>query len=309
LPGTSTPDWRLNPPAPLEPPDLPLGSAYFGGERGPPVFGTAPAEPGKTPVAWPDLRLPGPDMGDYPNSAYTLPKGRCYIEFSPVTLSNADHQSPASYTAPFLLRYGLTDDVEFRVFANGLTHDGGSSPTTGFSPLGLDMKVHLWEDRKEWLIPAVSLEAYIQTIWGSPQFNGGWQPSIALNFDLPITKKLNLEWTVGYAGVRDAVNIVTGERFIPRHSFLVPTVHRANLNINQPTVQWALEYEVNDRLEVFFHGFHNGAILFQQGAGEMVGVGLFWIITPHLMSFGSVNSGLTRNLPSLNGQIGFAVAL
>jgi len=291
-----------------EPPDRPLGSAFFGGDRGPNVFGPAAPEPGKQPVPWPDLKTPGPDMGDYPNSAYTLPKGRCYMEISPATYGNADRFSPPTYNAPFLLRYGVTDDVEFRLFANGLTHDAGQHPETGFSPLGIDMKVHLWDDRKEWLIPAVSLEAFIQTVWGSSDFNGGWQPSIALNFDLPITRKLNLEWTVGFAGVRDAVDVVTGERFIPRHHRLDPVSHRANLNINQPTVQWALEYELTESVEVFYHGFHNGAILFQQGAGEMMGVGALWTVTPAFMLFGSINTGLTPNLPSTLGQIGFVVA-
>jgi hypothetical protein len=293
-------------PEPPEPP--PLGSAFFGGERGRPVFGVPPPDPAKPPAPWPDLRTPGPDMGDYPNSAYTLPKGRTYIEFSPVTLSNADRENPASYNAPFLLRYGLTDDVEFRIFSNGVTHDGGKFSTTGFSPLGLDMKIHLWDDRREWLIPAVSFEGYLLTVWGSPQFNGGWQPSINLNFDLPLSKKLNLEWSVGYTGVRDAVNVVTGRRFVPRHHSLVPLIHRTNLNVNQPTVQWALEYELTERVELFFHGFHNGAILFQQGAGEMIGAGAFWVLTPGLMIFGSVNTGLTPNLPSINGQMGFVVA-
>lgn len=248
-------------------------------------------------------------MGDFPNSAYTLPKGRCYIELSPVTLATSDSQNPPSYTAPFLFRYGLTDDLEFRVFGNGLTSIGGSQPTTGFFPLAFDMKVHLWSDRKEWMIPAVSLEVYLQTIWGSPQFNGGWQPSINLNFDLPIMKKVNLEWTIGYTGVQDAVNVVTGERFIPRHHFLVPGVHRTNLNVNQLSFQWALEYDVTDKLQVFTHGFHNGAILFQTGAGEMVGGGAFYKLSPRWMVFGSLNTGLTKNLPSLAGQMGFLVAL
>jgi hypothetical protein len=171
------------------------------------------------------------------------------------------------------------------------------------------MKIHLWNDRKEWLIPAASLEVYMQTVWGSSQFNSGWQPSINMNFDLPITKKLNFEWTLGYTGVRDAINIVTGERFIPRHGFLVPLLHRANLSTFQLAAQWAVEYDVNDQLQVFVHGFHNGAILFQQGAGEMVGAGLFWKFSPRLTAFGSLNAGLSPNLPPFAPQVGLALAL
>ena len=293
-----------------EPPDRPLGSAFFGGEGDPNVFGPAAATTGSNPSSWPDITTPGPDMGDFPNSAFTLPKGRSYIEFSPVTLVNADRHAPEAYVAPFLLRYGLTDNVEFRLLGNGVTHVGGRSPSTGFSPLNLDLKVHLWNDRKEWLIPAVSLEVVLLTPWGSSQFSGGWEPSLNMNFDLPITKTTNLEWTFGYSGVQEAVDVNTSERFVPRFNFLVPGIHRAvDRNFNQFSAQWAIEQEVTDRLEVFVHGFHNGSIHLNLGAGEMVGIGGFWKFSPRLMGFGSINTGLTPNLPSCAAQLGFAIAL
>jgi hypothetical protein len=295
---------------PPESSDRPLGSAWFGGDRGPPIFASAVAEPGKEARKWPDINEPGPDLGDFPNSSQTLPKGRAYVEFSPVTLFNGSRQSPPGYFTQYLLRYGLTDDVEFRVFGNGITSLGGPSPTTGFSPLNLDMKIHLWNDRKEWLIPAMSFEAYLQTTWGSSQFNSGYQPSIGLNFDLPVTKKINLEWTFSYHGVQQAININTGEIFIPGLNFLIPGIHRTfNLNFNQFASQFAIEYEVNDQLELFFHGFHNRAFLFSLGTGEMVGVGAFLKFNSSLKAFGSINTGLTPTLPSVAGQLGFAVAL
>jgi hypothetical protein len=298
------------PTASPEAPDRPLGSAWFGGDRGPPIFAPAAAEPGKEPRKWPDISEPGPDLGDFPNSSQTLPQGRSYIEIAPVTLFNASRQSPPGYFTQYLLRYGLTDDVEFRVFGNGITHVGGPSPTTGFSPLNLDMKIHLWNDRKEWLIPAMSFETYLQTTWGSSQFTSGYQPSIGLNFDLPLTKKVNLEWTLSYHGVQQAINIHTGEIFFPGLNFLVPGIHRTfNLNFNQFAAQWAIEYEVNDQLELFVHGFHNRAFLFSLGSGEMIGAGAFWKFSSRLEAFGSINTGLTPTLPSVAGQLGFAVAL
>jgi hypothetical protein len=290
-----------------DPPDRPLGSAFFGGDRGPPIFGPKTTDGAKE---WPNISEPGPDMGDFPNSAFTLPKGRCQIEMAPVTLLNADRQNPAAYAAPFLFRYGLTDDVEFRVLGHGLTSVGGSDPTTGLSPLNFDLKVHLWDDRKEWLIPAVSLEVYVLTQTGSPQFNAGVEPSVNLNFDLPITKKINLEWTVGRSGVQESINVNTNEHFIARFNYLIPGLHREfNPNFEQFSASWAIEYEVNDRLELFVHGLHNGAILLNLGAGEIVGSGFFWTFSPRLMGFASLNSGLTPNLPSLAGQMGFALAL
>ncbi len=249
-------------------------------------------------------------MGDFPNSAFTLPKGRVYVEFSPVTLVNADRESPPGYVAPYLLRYGLTDNVEFRLLGNGVTQVAGSHPSTGFSPVNFDLKIHLWNDRKEWLVPATSFEVILLTTLGSSQFTSAWEPAINLNFDLPIATKTNLEWTFGYSGVHEALNINTSEHFVPRFNFLVPGIHRTvDRNFNQFSAQWALEYEVSDRLEVFFHGFHNGAITLGLGSGEMVGVGGFWKFSPRLMGFGSVNHGLSPNLPSLAVQVGFALAL
>lgn len=293
-----------------ESPDRPLGSALFGGDPGSPLFAPAPAVPGREPPSWPNIEEPGPDMGDFPNSAFTLPKGRAYVEFSPVTMFTADRQNPQGYVAPYLLRYGVTDNLEFRIFGNGVTHIGGSVPTTGFSPLNLDLKVHLWNDRKEWLIPAVSLEVFLTTTWGSSAFSAGWEPALNLNFDLPITKKLNLEWTLGYKGVQEAININTKEVFVPRFNFLVPGIHRSfNRNFNQFAAQWAIEYEVNEQLKIFVHGFHNGAILLNLGAGEMIGVGAIWTFNSRWAMFGSVNTGLTPSLPAFAAQLGFALAL
>src|SRR5262249_31774229 len=179
-----------------------------------------------------------------------------------------------------------------------------------FSRLNVDVRVHRGNDSREWLIPASSLEVYLLTTIGSPQFDAGIERSINMNFDLPITKRTNLEWTLGYTGVQQAVNIVTGEVFVPRFGFLVPGLHRQfNVNFNQFSAQWAIEHDVTDKWQVFIHGFHNGALHFNLGAGEMIGAGMFWKCSRRLTWFGSANHGLTRNLPPFAGQIGLAVAL
>jgi len=257
----------------------------------------------------PDIREPGPDLGDFPNSAATLPRGRAYIEMAPLTFITSDPYTPDAYAWPFLFRYGLTNEVEFRLLGNGLTHMGGSAPTTGLSPLCLDMKIHLWNEKTEWLIPAMSLEVLVQTDWASNAFQGGTQPSLNLNFDLPVTDDLTLEWTIGYAGVRDAVEVVTGKRFIPRFNRYLPTVHQENLNVNQFSVQWAIEREVTEKLQLFVHGYYNGAILFQQGAGSVAGLGFFYNCNKRLTFFGSCNAGLSSEVAPLSTQLGFAFAL
>jgi len=296
------PDWRT--PA-EDPPAPPLGAGFFG--KGRPFWD--PLQDKKDPPKWPDMDDPGPDLGDFPNSAYTLPRGRCYIEYAPFSLEGPDEETPSSYTTPFLLRYGVTDDVEFRIFGSGYTRVYGKSQAEGFSPIAFDMKIHCWDDRREWLVPAMSFEAYLQSDFGTKEFSGGWQTSINLNFDLPVAEKTNIEWTIGYSGVQDAVNVVTGRRFVPRHRIKVPVIHRENLNVNLFSVQWAIEQEITDKIEVFYHGYFNGAILFQQGAGTMMGFGMFYKFTDRLMGFGSMNFSLDDSLPPLFGQVGFALAI
>jgi hypothetical protein len=257
---------------------------------------------------WPNIREPGPDLGDFPNSAYTLPRGRAYIEQCPLTLAAADRFTPSAYAWPFLLRVGLTDDVEFRLMSAGLTSVGGPQPTTGFSPLIFDLKVHLWDEQMDWLLPAVALEVYIQSEWGSQAFNGGTQPSLNLNMDLPITVRTNLECTVGYSGVQDALEVKTGERFIPRHNFKVPVLHLANLTVNQFSVQWAVEQELTDRLEVFVTGYYSGGVFLKHGAGTAVGGGLFWTINRRLICYTGCFAGIDDATPPVSGLVGFTYA-
>jgi hypothetical protein len=302
-PSAQTNDWLHSP---EEPPSV---RPLFGEGSEPPENPPPPDPAAKPPAPWPDISQPGPDLGDFPNSAYTLPKGRAYVEMAPFTLGGPDEENPSSYTWVYLLRYGVTDDVEFRIFGSGLTHIFGSNPQTGFSPVCLDTKIHLWDQNNDWLLPAVSLEAYIQTDWGTKAFSGGWQESIALNFDLLLLEKTNLEWTIGYTGVQDAVNVVTGNRFVPRHHFISQTVQRRNLNVNQLSIQWALEQEITERLQLFFHGYYNGGILIRQGAGITVGAGAFWKFSPRLIGWGSVNAGLTPVDSPVLVQLGFAFTL
>jgi hypothetical protein len=68
----------------------------------------------------PDISDPGPD-GQLLNSNYTLRQGRIYVESAPFSYQTSTQQNPAAYNFPFLLCYGLTDDVELRLAGNGLT--------------------------------------------------------------------------------------------------------------------------------------------------------------------------------------------
>ena len=104
-----------------------------------------------------------------------------------------------------MLRYGLTDNLEFRIFSNGLTAraaQGRQPATTGFSPLAFDFKANFWEENTRYHIPAMGIEVYLQTTFGSPAFNAGTQPSMNLLFDQSLPLGIGFEYNLGITGVR-----------------------------------------------------------------------------------------------------------
>src|SRR4051794_26004845 len=153
------------------------------------------------PAAWPSVKDPGPDIANFPNSAFTIPRGAAQIELAPVTLSGPTDDNGPTYSTQFLLRYGLTDRLEFRIFGLGYTAVFHSAQrTTGFAPIAFDMKMNLWDESDNHLIPAVGLEIYLLTEFGSPAFRSGLQPAISLLFDHTLPFDINFEWNVGLNG-------------------------------------------------------------------------------------------------------------
>jgi Putative MetA-pathway of phenol degradation len=262
----------------------------------------------KTPPE-PDISKPGADFGDYPNSAFTLPKGRCYLEIAPISYQGKDRHNSASNSYNYLFRYGVTDDVEFRLTGSGLTtvFDPGTT-VVGFAPLIIDTKIHLWDDQMDKLLPAASFEAFLQTNLASPTFQSGYQPSINMNLDFPFTKDTNVEMTFGFTGVQDAVRVISGERFIPRLGHNIPTLSKANLNVNQFSYQWALEQQITEKFQIFFQGYYNGDVFRQSAAGKVVGIGYFYQFDKRGTFFNSYNSGLDPASPNFSSQVGFAFA-
>ena len=257
----------------------------------------------------PDISKPGADFGDYPNSAYTLPKGRAYLEIAPINYLGKDRHNSASNSYNYLFRYGVTDDVEFRLTGSGLTTVFDPNTTVvGFAPLIIDTKIHLWDDQMDKLIPAASFEAFLQTNLASPTFQSGFQPSINMNLDFPFTKDTNVEMTFGYSGVQDAVRVIGGERFIPRLGHNIPTLSKSNLNVNLFSFQWALEQQVTEKFQVFLQGYYNGDVFRQSAQGRVVGVGYFYQFDKRATFFNSYNAGLDPSTPSFSSQVGFAFA-
>lgn len=249
----------------------------------------------------PDIANPGPDLANFPNSAFTLPQGRAYIEFSPFTYYGSSKASAAQYNSEFLLRYGITDDIEARLFSNGISWTGGANQAWGFSPIAFDTKIQLWTEKPEYFLPAAALEAYVQTEWlGSKAFNGGTQPSVSFNFDQSLPLDIDLEYNLGILRVRDA----------------------AGNNDWQFAVQWAFQRDLfNQDFSVFVHGFFNAMTLPRLPAAQLaaptgdldyqqngVGAGFLWTPSQWLALYGQCSGGTTRFTPSLMSLFGLAVA-
>jgi hypothetical protein len=251
--------------------------------------------------AEPDIANPGPDLANFPNSAFTLPQGRAYVELSPFTYYGTAKSSPAQYNAEFLLRYGLTDDIELRLFGNGVSWSGGSNSTWGFSPIAFDTKLQLWTEKPDYYLPAAGFEAYIQTQWlGTAVFNGGVQPSFTFNFDQSLPFEIDLEYNLGTTRVQDA----------------------AGTNRWELSFQWALQRDLFEKnFAVFIHGFYNAMtlprlpnaqIVFGTDSGKMkqnaVGAGFIWTLNRRVAVYGQTSGGTTSFTPSLLSLMGFAVS-
>lgn len=252
----------------------------------------------------PDIDMPGPDMGDFPNSAFTLRKGRIQLEIAPASFGTSNAKVQAVYGTPFLFRYGITDDVEFRLTGNGFTALLGENDTTGFGVLIFDTKIHLWDAQMDRLIPAASFEASLQTEFGSPAFRAGTEPSLNINLDFPLTPRTNFETTLGYSGSVISTNAITGTAITLAGSSLP-----SELNEYFFSIQWALEQEVTDTFDVFIHGFCNIPLHVPgESTGVVIGAGFFQKVSTRVMLFGSANAGITSDQPPFLGQLGFAYA-
>ncbi|QDU45037.1 hypothetical protein Mal52_35250 [Symmachiella dynata] len=246
--------------------------------------------PRATPVEpAPNIKTPGPDMGNFPNGSYTLPQGWAYLEFSPFTLNGPETGTPSNYSTPFLLRYGVTDNVEFRIFSTGIQSNYGSGDnTTGFTPTAFDLKVHLWDEDKTGWVPSTALEVWLQTDLTSTAevFDDGFQPAVNLNFDKSLPWNCSVEITIGVIGA---------EEFDGSQTF-------------QETVQWSFSRNLTDDFNIFLNGYHNAIAGPGNGSGEMIGAGATWYVSDRVALWGSYNVGLNDDAPTTLSQLGLSIA-
>lgn len=242
-----------------------------------------------------DMHYPGPDLTNYPNSAFTLPRGGIYVEANPGAFTGGSDISRASWAMPYLLRYGLTNDIELRVLSDGLTVE---SDTVGFAPVGFDTKMHLGVVEYGAFNATIGLEATVQTgKWlASKAFEDGDQYTLNLLIDHFLPGDLSFEWNIGVT------------RFTSQ-----------NQDLFLPSVQWAFQRDIAEDVAVYINGYH-GAIptadITGSGFGtahwpqeQLIGAGAQWIMNERLAFFAGCNWGFTRFSPDYSTNLGFALSL
>lgn len=232
----------------------------------------------------PSIRNPGPDLANFPNSAFTLPQGRAYVELAPFNFKRRSGDgSPSQLSSGYLLRYGLTNDFELRLLSDGYTKERGDEGASGISPQIFDFKWHVCDENKDSHLPAFGVEVAVQTDLASRAFRGGTQPSLSLNFDQTLPLDIGFEYNVGVFTQNSAE-----EKRQAQASF-----------------SWALQKEMITDVALFVNGYTN------TGEGHptsAVGAGVQWTPTQRLALYTNLSGGLTQATSKFSALVGFAVA-
>ena len=237
---------------------------------------------------------PGPDLANFPNSSVTLKPGGFYIETAPLSYYGSSPDVPSQWNLSYLFRYGLVENVELRVFSNGLTFRSGE---TGTSPIAIDTKAHLGDFKNDSFNASVGVEAYVAPPnWlATSDFRQPFQYSVTLLMDHDLPWDISFEWNLGV--VRQL---------------------GMGLSRTRPTVQWAFQRDIVEGVAAFIQGFHNAstlpgvptsqlALLYDRQV-DVVGFGSQWIVNQRFSVYGNINFGITSLSPKQIAIAGFAVA-
>lgn len=244
------------------------------------------------PIPPADVAIPGPDSANFPDSPYTLPKGRSYIETIPCAYTFAGGGVPASWSWPFLIRTGLTDTCELRILSQGPTVVGSTGDAAGydgFAPLIFDLKLNMWGDSDRLYWPAVGLEVFLLSGIASRPFQIGTEPGMQLLFDHRLPGDWLLEWNVGYYG--------TGGDSIAD-----------DLSSPYLGASWALQKQLSPTLALFYQGFFNNSNFPFFPANLVSGFGGQWNITQRTSVFASYNWSLDGIGSPSGGYAGYSFA-
>ncbi len=266
-----------------------------------------------------DIRSPGSDLANFPNSAFTLPQGGFYLESTPGSYATHSSTLASQYNWEYLLRYGLFDWMELRLYSQGFSVQGDPVPATGFSPLTFDTKIHFWDEFEEYRLPAAGLEVLLQTdLLGSSAFRSGTEPAFSMNFDQGLPWELQIEYNLGAARFENPQN--------------------TRQSVWDVTFSWAIQREIVEDVAVFLNGYYNAANLPRVGrvsekwtplcpkasgcrpeeiikqttalggddSQHAIGVGGIWTLNDKLSLFTNLAAGATAPTPSFTGFLGFA---
>lgn len=230
------------------------------------------------------IENPGADLANFPNSAFTLPAGKAYIEMTPVNFSSrAAKGESAQYAFSTLLRYGLFDDLELRFFADGFIHKFDSSNTDGFSSQTFNLKWHIKDRENDSILPAIALESALTTDFLRSEGHNTLLPSLSINFDQVVFFGVAFEYNMGFITQADAFNQLQA----------------------QLALSWAFQREIINNTSVFIHGYTNTAA---GATTSALGGGIQWTPGDKFTLFANVNAGLTRITPEVSMISGFALA-
>lgn len=181
----------------------------------------------------PNVRDPGTDFSDFPNSAEVVPIGEFYLSMG-WNYATAHAPQFTDNFVPFACRLGIVEDLELRITGDGVTQeDGFDYNQTGFSPLSFGFKWHLLDQQEERYLPALALEVDVDTRLASDCFDPGQGvPAGSFNFDQPLPGNWSLGWNTG----------VTWE------------VGDDGGQFAQWNLPWSLVYAFNDDFEIYRHG-------------------------------------------------------
>ena len=235
----------------------------------------------------PDISDPGPDTADLPDSAFAVPPGVTYFETS---LSYISSKGPRvrDYFTSTLIRTGLWEDFELRIATPGVIHQHApGESTTGFGPLTIGFKQHIWAEVEECSIPAFGIIAQVTAPTASAGFDDGTAiPTVFFNFDYSLPCDSYFEVNFGISGL----HADDGDRFV-QGSFL-----------------WSLGKEWSDNFTTFFHGFFNAP----SGTGDdeelLMGPGMIWFVSKTVAIDSSYNFGMTDDTDHRFIRIGLSVA-
>jgi len=236
----------------------------------------------------PDITKPGPDTPSFPTSPFTLPKGRSYIENFPLYVGLPNNHHVASYQWPFLFRRGLIDCFEFRLMGSGFTtvaHSCGHDRIIGLSPLDIGFKAHIWGSHDMLWVPSVGVEMYLVTPIASRVLREGIQFIVNSLFNCTFSETCNLECNLC---------LFSSRLPIKRHAIF-------------GLVEWALQKEIMERLEIFFEGAYTTPKSPFYEKKLLLGFGFQHAINKRISIYGSYIWSLFKSDQD-NINLGFAVA-